>query len=129
VEWVLCSLLAGLFALNFTFTVFIVALPTVATQFHTSVTVLPGPMVGPLLAYGLAAPILGKTGTSSVIGGSTSLVWPGDGLGDSHRPVAQRRHAAVRRTLDGVQAPRPARRRGTDQHGLQPQDRVKAMGW
>jgi len=37
--WVLWSLLTGLFALNFTFTVFIVALPTVATQFHTSVTV------------------------------------------------------------------------------------------
>ena len=55
-------MLAGLFALNFTFTVFIVALPTVATQFHTSVTVLTWTMVGPLLAYGLAAPILGKTG-------------------------------------------------------------------
>ena len=60
--WVLWSLLAGLFALNFTFTVFIVALPTVAGQFHTSVTVLTWTMVGPLLAYGLAAPILGKTG-------------------------------------------------------------------
>ncbi len=60
--WVLWSLLAGLFALNFTFTVFIVALPTVATQFHTSVTVLTWTMVGPLLAYGLAAPLLGKTG-------------------------------------------------------------------
>ncbi len=58
----LWSLLAGLFALNFTFTVFIVALPTVATQFHTSVTVLTWTMVGPLLAYGLAAPVLGKTG-------------------------------------------------------------------
>jgi len=42
--------------------VFIVALPTVASQFHTSVTVLTWTMVGPLLAYGLAAPILGKTG-------------------------------------------------------------------
>ena len=60
--WVLWSLLAGLFALNFTFTVFIVALPTVAAQFHTSVTVLTWTMGGPLLAYGLAAPILGKTG-------------------------------------------------------------------
>ncbi len=60
--WVLWSLLAGLFALNFTFTVFIVALPTVATEFHTSVTVLTWTMVGPLLAYGLAAPILGKAG-------------------------------------------------------------------
>jgi MFS family permease len=53
----LWSLLAGLFALNFTFTVFIVALPKVAGEFHTSVTVLTWTMVGPLLAYGLAAPV------------------------------------------------------------------------
>ena len=58
----LWPLLAGLFALNFTFTVFIVALPTGAGQFHTSVTVLTWTMVGPLLAYDLAAPILGRTG-------------------------------------------------------------------
>ena len=33
-----------------------------AGQFHTSVTVLTWTMVGPLLAYGLAAPVFGKVG-------------------------------------------------------------------
>ena len=60
--WVLGSLLAGLLALNITFTVFIVALPKVAGEFHTSITVLTWTMTGPLLAYGLAAPLLGKAG-------------------------------------------------------------------
>ena len=55
--WVLTALLAGLLALNITFTVFIVALPTVASEFHTSITVLTWTMTGPLLAYGLAAPL------------------------------------------------------------------------
>src|SRR6202035_2093148 len=34
--WVLSALLAGLLALNFTFTVFIVALPRGAHEFHTT---------------------------------------------------------------------------------------------
>lgn len=60
-EWpLLWWLLAGLFAL--TFAVFIVAPPTVATQFHSNVTALTWTMVGPHLAYGLAAPLLSKTG-------------------------------------------------------------------
>ena len=37
--WVLWALLTGLFSLNFTFTVFIVALPKVAGEFHTNVTI------------------------------------------------------------------------------------------
>ena len=60
--WVLSALLAGLLALNFTFTVFIVALPRVAHEFDTSITVLTWTMIGPLLAYGLAAPLFGKVG-------------------------------------------------------------------
>ena len=62
-QWfVLWALLAGLLALNFTFTVFIVALPRVATELHSSITVLTWTMIGPLLAYGLAAPLFGKVG-------------------------------------------------------------------
>ena len=60
--WVLSGLLSGLFALNFTFTVFIVALPRVAHELGTSITVLTWTMIGPLLAYGLAAPLFGKAG-------------------------------------------------------------------
>ena len=57
--WVLWSLLAGLLALNFTFTVFNVVLTKVALQFHTSVVTLSWTMIGPVLAYGLAAPLFG----------------------------------------------------------------------
>ena len=35
---------------------------TVAGEFHTSITVLTWTMIGPLLAYGLAAPLFGKVG-------------------------------------------------------------------
>ena len=60
--WVLVALLAGLFALNFTFTVFVVALPTVAREFDTRISSLTWVSTGPLLAFGLAAPLLGKAG-------------------------------------------------------------------
>ena len=50
--WVLSSLLAGLLALNITFTVFIVALPKVASEFNTSITVLTWTMTGPLYILG-----------------------------------------------------------------------------
>jgi hypothetical protein len=107
--WVLWSLLAGLFALNFTFTVFIVALPTVATQFHTSVTVLTWTMVGPLLAYGLAAPLLGKTG--DIFGHRRLYLFGLVGVGAAHRLVAQRGHAAL--------CSNPRRRPGrSDRYGL-----------
>ena len=38
--WALVALLAGLLSLNITFTVFVVALPTVKADFHTSFSVL-----------------------------------------------------------------------------------------
>src|SRR6202451_2755428 len=60
--WVLWTVLAGLLSVNITFTVFVVALPQVARQLHTSVTTLTWTSTGPLLAFGVAAPILGKLG-------------------------------------------------------------------
>ena len=60
--WSLTALLAGLLSLNITFTVFVVALPEVARQLHTSVTTLTWTSTGPLLAFGVAAPVLGKLG-------------------------------------------------------------------
>ena len=129
--WVLWSLLAGLFALNFTFTVFIVALPTVASEFHSSVTVLTWTMIGPLLAYGLAAPLLGKTGD---IFGHRRLYLVG--LASAILTAALTALAAnvgmliVARTLDGIQGAAT----GTASGALismvfSPQERVKAMGW
>jgi len=129
--WVLWSLLAGLFALNFTFTVFIVALPTVAGEFHTSVTVLTWTMVGPLLAYGLAAPILGKTGDIfghrrlyliGLIGAMVSAVLTALAVNVDMLLFA--------RALDGVQGAATGTASGALINMVfSPQERVKAMGW
>jgi len=129
--WVLWSLLAGLFALNFTFTVFIVALPKVATQFHTSVTVLTWTMVGPLLAYGLAAPILGKAGDIyghrrlylfGLVGAMVSAI-----LTALSHDVSMLLFA---RTLDGVQGAATGTASGAlINHVFGREERVKAMGW
>ncbi|MGH9302027.1 MAG: MFS transporter, partial [Acidimicrobiales bacterium] len=60
--WVLWTVLAGLFSIDVTFTVFVVALPRVAQQFHTSEATLTWVVTGPLLSFGIAAPLLGKAG-------------------------------------------------------------------
>ena len=129
--WVLWSLLAGLFALNFTFTVFIVALPTVAAQFHTSVTVLTWTMVGPLLAYGLAAPILGKTG--DIFGHRRLYLFGLLGAMVSALLTALAHNVDMllfARTLDGVQGAATGTASGALINSVfGREERVKAMGW
>ena len=49
-------------SLNITFTVFVVALPTVKSDFHTNFSVSTWASTGPLLAFGIAAPFFGKAG-------------------------------------------------------------------
>ncbi|HEY8080652.1 MAG TPA: MFS transporter [Acidimicrobiales bacterium] len=129
--WVLGALLSGLFALNFTFTVFIVALPRVAHEFGTSITVLTWTMIGPLLAYGLAAPLFGKVGdvfghrrlyliglAGAMVSAIMTALAPSAGL------------LIFARTLDGIQGAAT----GTASMALIMQsfpkhERVKAMGW
>lgn len=129
--WVLAALLTGVLALNFTFTVFIVSLPKVADEFHTSVTVLTWTMTGPLLAYGIAAPILGKAG--DVFGHRRLYLM---GLGGAVAAAAATALAPNlitligARALDGVQGAAT----GTASMALimntfEPAERVKAMGW
>jgi MFS family permease len=129
--WVLWSLLAGLFALNFTFTVFIVALPTVAMQFHTSVTVLTWTMVGPLLAYGLAAPLLGKTG--DIFGHRRLYLFGLVGAMVSALLTALSHNVDMllfARTLDGVQGAATGTASGALINMVfSREERVKAMGW
>ena len=129
--WVLWSLLAGLFALNFTFTVFIVALPTVAAQFHTTVTVLTWTMVGPLLAYGLAAPLLGKTG--DVYGHRRLYLFGLAGAMVSAVLTALSHDVTMlllARTLDGVQGAATGTASGALINTVfSREERVKAMGW
>lgn len=129
--WVLLALLAGLFALNFTFTVFVVALPTVKAEFHTDFSVLTWVSTGPLLAFGLAAPIFGKAG--DMFGYRRLYLW---GLAGAMVAAVLTALApnvwvlVLARSLDGVEGAAT----GTASMALilqmfAPEDRVKAMGW
>jgi EmrB/QacA subfamily drug resistance transporter len=60
--WVLVTVLAGLLAVNFTFTIFAVALGRVGHTFHTSAANVTWVITAPLLCFGVAAPALGKLG-------------------------------------------------------------------
>lgn len=60
--WVLAVVLAGLFSVNVLFTVFVVALPSVARGLHTSLPTVTWVVTGPMLAYAVFAPIAGKSG-------------------------------------------------------------------
>ncbi len=129
--WVLWALLAGLFALNFTFTVFIVALPTVAHQLHTSVGTLTWTMVGPLLAYGLAAPLLGKVG--DVVGHRRLYLVGLAGALVAAALTALSHDVATlitARTLDGVQGAATGTASGALVNAaFSREERVKALGW
>jgi EmrB/QacA subfamily drug resistance transporter len=60
--WVLWTVLAGLFSVNVTFTIFAVALPRVAGDLGTTENTLTWVITGPLIAFGVVAPAAGKAG-------------------------------------------------------------------
>jgi MFS family permease len=129
--WALSALLAGLLSLNITFTVFVVALPTVKNDFHTNFSVLTWASTGPLLAFGIAAPFFGKAGDlfghrrlylfglcGAMVSAILTALAPNVGL------------LLFARALDGVQGAAT----GTASMALilqlfEPEDRVKALGW
>ncbi len=129
--WALIALLSGLLALNITFTVFVVALPTVKADFHTNFSVLAWASTGPLLAFGVAAPFFGKAGDLfghrrlyqfGLLGAMVSAV-----LTATAPDVGMLLFA---RALDGVQGAAT----GTASMAIilemfAPADRVKALGW
>jgi MFS family permease len=129
--WALVALLAGLLSLNITFTVFVVALPTVKSDFHTNFSVLAWASTGPLLAFGVAAPFFGKVGDLfghrrlyqfGLLGAMVSAV-----LTATAPDVGMLLFA---RALDGVQGAAT----GTASMAIilelfSPADRVKALGW
>ncbi len=60
-KWlVLWTVMGGLFSVNFTFTILAVALPRIAEDFGTTRNTMTWVITGPLLAFGVAAPSLGK---------------------------------------------------------------------
>jgi MFS family permease len=129
--WALVALLAGLLSLNITFTVFVVALPTVKADFNTNFSVLAWASTGPLLAFGVAAPFFGKAGDLfghrrlyqfGLLGAMVSAILtataPNVGI------------LLFARALDGVQGAAT----GTASMAIilelfSRQDRVKALGW
>jgi len=129
--WALVALLSGLLALNITFTVFVVALPTVKADFHTNFSVLAWASTGPLLAFGVAAPFFGKVGDLfghrrlyqfGLLGAMVSAI-----LTATAPDVGMLLFA---RALDGVQGAAT----GTASMAIilelfAPEDRVKALGW
>jgi MFS family permease len=129
--WALVALLAGLLALNITFTVFVVALPTVKAEFHTNFSVLAWASTGPLLAFGVAAPFFGKVGDLfghrrlyqfGLLGAMVSAI-----LTATAPDVGMLLFA---RCLDGVQGAAT----GTASMAIilelfSREDRVKALGW
>ncbi len=129
--WALTALLAGLLSLNITFTVFVVALPTVKSDFHTNFSVLTWASTGPLLAFGIAAPFFGKAG--DLFGHRRLYLF---GLGGAMVSAVLTATAAnvgmllFARALDGVQGAAT----GTASMALilqlfAPEERVKALGW
>jgi MFS family permease len=129
--WVLWTVLAGLLSVNITFTVFVVALPEVARQLHSTVTTLTWTSTGPLLAFGVAAPILGKLG--DLRGYKRLYLWGLSGAALSVVLTASAPTAGVliaARLFDGVQgAATGAASMALVLQAFSHEDRVKAMGW
>jgi len=129
--WVLWTVLAGLLSVNITFTVFVVALPQVAHQLHTTVSTLTWTSTGPLLAFGVAAPVLGKLG--DLRGYRRLYLWGLSGAAVSVVLTASAPTAGVliaARLFDGVQgAATGAASMALVLQAFSHEDRVKAMGW
>ena len=129
--WVLWTVLAGLLSVNITFTVFVVALPQVARELHTSVSTLTWTSTGPLLAFGIAAPILGKLG--DIRGYKRLYLWGLSGAALSVVLTASAPTAGIliaARLFDGVQgAATGAASMALVLQAFSHEDRVKAMGW
>ena len=60
--WVLWTTLAGLFSVGFTITILTVSLPRIAADLHSDTATLTWIITGPLLAFGVVGPALGKAG-------------------------------------------------------------------
>jgi DHA2 family lincomycin resistance protein-like MFS transporter len=129
--WVLWTVLAGLLSVNITFTVFVVALPQVARELHTSVSTLTWTSTGPLLAFGVAAPVLGKIG--DVWGLRRLYLWGLVGAAVCVVLTASAPTAGLlitARVLDGIEgAATGAASMALILQVFSAEDRVKAMGW
>jgi EmrB/QacA subfamily drug resistance transporter len=129
--WVLVTVLVGLLSINVTFTVLAVALPQIARELHSTTNTLTWVITGPTLAFGVAAPVLGKSGD---IFGHRRLYLLGLAGGfccatlSAFAPNAGTLIAV--RTLEGLEgAATGAASMALIFQVFEPGDRVKAMGW
>jgi EmrB/QacA subfamily drug resistance transporter len=60
--WVLTVVLLGLLSVNVTFTILAVALPRIGRELHATPNTMTWVITGPLLLFGITAPVLGKAG-------------------------------------------------------------------
>jgi len=109
----------------------VVALPKVAAELHTSISTLTWTSTGPLLAFGVAAPILGKLG--DLRGYRRLYLWGLSGAAVSVVLTASAPTAGVliaARLFDGIQgAATGAASMALVLQVFSHEDRVKAMGW
>jgi EmrB/QacA subfamily drug resistance transporter len=129
--WVLWSVLAGMFAAGFSFTILAVSIPDIATDLGASETAVTWVVVGPMVMFAVAMPLLGKLGDLYghrrvyLVGmsffvlstGLSALAWNAPAL------VGIRTLAAIEGAATGPASMALINR------AFPPADRVKAMGF
>ncbi|HZQ27501.1 MAG TPA: MFS transporter [Acidimicrobiales bacterium] len=129
--WVLWTVLGGLVAVQLTFTMLAVALPRIGRDLHASTNTLTWVITGPLLMFGIAAPVVGKLGD---IHGHRRVYVIGLGTACACAALSAAAWSAgsliAARTLSGLEGA------ATGAAGValifsvfEPGDRVKAMGF
>jgi EmrB/QacA subfamily drug resistance transporter len=129
--WVLTVVLLGLLSVNVTFTILAVALPRIGRELHTTPNTMTWVITGPLLLFGITAPVLGKAGD---LVGHRKVYWLGlagaavVAVGAAMAPNAPSLIAV--RTLGGMEgAATGAASMALIFSVFEPGDRVKAMGF
>jgi EmrB/QacA subfamily drug resistance transporter len=129
--WVLWTVLAGLFSVNVTFTIFAITLPRLAREFGSTENTLTWVITAPLLVFGVFAPALGRAGdvyghkrtyliglgVATVAAGLSALAWNAPSL-------------IAARAIDGLGgAATGAASMAIIFRAFAPDERVKAMGY
>lgn len=129
--WVLATVMAGLFSVNFTFTIFAVALPRIADELGTTPNTLTWVLTAPMLAFGVVAPTAGKAGDrwghkrmyllgmggAALAAALTTVAWDAGSL------IAVRTLGSIEGAATGAASMAMIFR------SFGPDERVKAMGW
>jgi EmrB/QacA subfamily drug resistance transporter len=123
--------MGGLFSVNVTFTILAVALPRIAHDFHTSRNTMTWVITGPMLAFGVAAPTLGKAADQY---GAKRVYQLGLLLSFTAAVMSSLAWGAIPliaiRTLGSLEgAATGAASMAMVMRTFEREDRVKAMGW